>query len=86
MNLYLISQTESRGYETFDSAVVAAESEEDARTIHPGDTLHGRGGWEDDGYSYSWVERGKVDRVAVELIGVAMHQDRGVICASFNAG
>jgi len=35
MNLYLISQTQNRNYDTYDSAVVAAESEEHARAIHP---------------------------------------------------
>ena len=35
MNLYLISQTQNQTYDTYDSAVVAAESEEHARAIHP---------------------------------------------------
>ena len=36
MNLYLISQNRNNGYDTYDSAVVAAESEEKARMIRPG--------------------------------------------------
>ena len=35
MNIYLISQTENTGYDTYDSAVVCAENEEEARTTHP---------------------------------------------------
>ena len=35
MNLYLISHDADDLYDTFDSAVVAAESEEDARNISP---------------------------------------------------
>lgn len=35
MNIYLISQDHVNGYDTFDSAVVIAASEEDARRIHP---------------------------------------------------
>lgn len=35
MNLYLISQDINVAYDTYDSAVVAAESEQDARTMHP---------------------------------------------------
>ena len=35
MNLYLISQSVNNEYDTYDSAVVAAESEEDATKIHP---------------------------------------------------
>lgn len=36
MNLYLIWQEKNTNYDTYDSAVVAAESAEDARWIHPG--------------------------------------------------
>ena len=35
MNLYLLTQRTNNGYDTYDSCVVAAESESDARTIHP---------------------------------------------------
>ena len=35
MKLWLISQTENEGYDTYDSAVVAAETENAARLIHP---------------------------------------------------
>lgn len=33
MNLYLLKQEINTGYDTYDSCVVAAESEEDARVI-----------------------------------------------------
>lgn len=35
MNLYWISQSDVDGWDTFSDAVVAAESEEVARSIHP---------------------------------------------------
>lgn len=35
MRLYLITQNLVEGYDTYDSAVVAAESSDDARKIHP---------------------------------------------------
>lgn len=35
MKLYLISQTENRDWDTFDSFVVAAKNENDARLIVP---------------------------------------------------
>lgn len=86
MNLYRISQTERGGvgvYDYYSSAVVAAESEEEARRTHPG----GPGGWEyDKEYSYDchWVE---MDKVAVELIGTAVPGfHAGVVVASFHAG
>jgi hypothetical protein len=35
MNLYLVSQDINTGYDTYDSMIVSAESEIDARNIHP---------------------------------------------------
>jgi hypothetical protein len=35
MKLYKISQEENRDYDTYDSAVVIAESEDEARFMHP---------------------------------------------------
>ena len=35
MKLYLISQDVNNDYDTYDSAVVVAKSEQDAREIHP---------------------------------------------------
>ena len=80
MNIYLLKQDIVDGYETFDSAVVVAESEDDARTIHPRSN-----GWV---FRYGdWVEFKDIDKIKVTLIGVAdPDQERGVILASFNAG
>lgn len=36
MNLYLLTQNDNTGYDTYDSAVVAAKDETQARSIHPG--------------------------------------------------
>lgn len=75
MNLYLISQDVYTGYDTFDSAVVAADSEDEAQRVQPSGP----------GYSYGWPEDHKV--VKVRLIGIAQPDvERGVVCASFNAG
>lgn len=35
MNLYRISQEENQKYDTYDSAVVAADSSDIAKLIHP---------------------------------------------------
>ena len=35
MNLYLISQNHNNDYDTYDSAVVVAESAESAKRMHP---------------------------------------------------
>lgn len=88
MNLYLISQSANGGYDTYDSAVVCAENEADARTIHPcGDSPHyvvppGKG--VTDQRFGTWTSQ---DNVTVELLGVAEGSvPRGVVLASYNAG
>ncbi len=80
MKLYLISQDVLNGYDTYDSAVVAAPDEQTAQSIHPA-------GWAtklsplDD----RWVR--DPGQVKVMYLGVADPEVReGVICASFNAG
>lgn len=76
MNLYLISQTDNDDYDTYDAAVVAANSEEDARNTHPDGTSSLAG--------YTWTAR---ENVSVKLIGRAKGGTiAGVILASFNSG
>lgn len=81
MKLYLISQDKNTGWDTYDSAVVAAESEEQARMTHPS----GKNNW--DGEHEDWGAWCASKYVNVKLIGTADNgTDAGVICASFNAG
>lgn len=82
MNLYKLSQSDRIDYDTYDSCVVASESEDEARKIHPGDyPLEEDGRW----VSRPWAK--KPENVTVELIGIATPgTEEGVICASFNAG
>lgn len=79
MKLWLISQNENNGYDTYDSAVVAAETEELARITMPSD-------YEEFGREYgAWCSGPEM--VKVELLGdAAPNITAGVICASFNAG
>jgi hypothetical protein len=72
----LISQDVVRGHDTYDSAVVVAESIEQAQNIHP------RGKWG----GYTWA--GKPEDVKAELIGLCIppRPVGTIICASFNAG
>lgn len=75
MFLYLLSQNQNGGYDTYDSCVVAAETEEEAREINPG------GIWSSNVWANS------PDKVTVERIGVAFDGvEPGVVIASFNAG
>jgi hypothetical protein len=80
VNLYLISQTEEEGYDTYDSAVVCAASEDEARKLHPS----GRN--EQWGTAYSaWCAA--PESVTVKQIGVAVEErPAGIVLASFNAG
>ncbi len=75
MNLYLLSQSVNEGYDTYDSCVVAAETEDDARNMHPA-------GYKD------WIDNwAQPDQVSVKLLGkAAIGITSGVYCSSFNAG
>ena len=90
MKLWMISQNENDDYDTFDSAVVAAETEADARHMSPADI------WMSPGHIRSDAERednkrcywtSNVDAVTVRLLGeAAPGMEAEIICASFNAG
>lgn len=81
MKIYLLSQDDNQNYDTYDSCIVVAESEEDAKTIHPNG----------DEYTkpislYTDWAREK-ESISCKEIGEAnSDQVRGVILASFNAG
>ena len=79
MDLWKISQSVNDDYETYDAAIVAAETEEEARGMHP-DYVDGSG---DHGSAWTWTTP---DNVTVEHIGEAsLGTKKGVILASFNA-
>jgi hypothetical protein len=84
MKLFRISQIENNGYDTYDSAVVVAESAEAAQLLNP---MYGDSGIVDDGLKWGnscWVGP---EFVSVEYLGEAAEGMRaGIICASFNAG
>ena len=79
MNLYLLTQDEETGYDTYDSVVVAALSEEQAKKMHPSG---------DDAWGYwSGCWPANPENVEVKLIGKAVKGTvSGVILSSFNAG
>ena len=81
MKLWHISQEQHDSYDTFDSAVVAAETAELAAKIHPFGKV-----WPDwrDGPYPCWATDWQ--QVTVKEIGEASEGVSGVICASFNAG
>lgn len=102
MNLYLISQDINNNYDTYDAAVVAAESEDDARAIHPSPyvTHISCGAWmgthgvkaldNKAGKEYPTGNVEWVDYKEIDKITVQLigttDRERGVVLASFNAG
>jgi hypothetical protein len=91
MKLYLVRRTDDVGYDEYDSIVVAANDETEARNTHP------------YGSDYKWTGKvwtrhnpvyGRTDdatwadpeTLTVEPIGTANEGVAGVICSSFNAG
>ena len=80
MKLFLLSQNINSGYDTYDSIIVCAETEEDARKIHP----YGGENTKNNGEYSVWADP---EDVFVEEIGTANKDvEKGVVIASFNAG
>ena len=78
MKLWLISQTINCGCDTYDSAVVAAETEEAARRMSPDGVI------DPDIVTVRWAS---LMDIHVEYLGEAREgHPAGVVCASFNAG
>lgn len=94
MKLWKIWQEQNQTYDTYDSAVVAAETEEVAKKIIPG---HGKE-WSQDGKLMrrirdkvqldqwpSWAS--ELSAVQVQYLGEASPDiETGIIVASFNPG
>lgn len=87
MNLYLIADSGEGGFDTFDCAVVRAQSADAARRIHP----NGRSVYIDNptdsednwDWERTWIAPSKV---VVTHLGTSVLDEPGVVCASFNAG
>ena len=77
MNLYLLTQDDNNGWDTYDSCIVCAETEEEAIKINPDNE------WENK--FTCWAS--KPELVDATFIGVASDDlEKGVVLASFNAG
>ena len=101
MKIYLISQSHNHDYETFDSAIVIAENEDQAKHIHPGGLRWILDCWHDwyikDEHSKEKIWGAEIDHtwcdpkdVAVKLLGdlydMSDYTSGDVILSSFNAG
>jgi hypothetical protein len=79
--LYLLTRPDFCKYDEYDSAIVCAANEEDAREIHPS-------GDNNDYNLVSWSGFTTKEKVIIKRIGIADDdiEPNSVICASFNAG
>lgn len=83
LKLFLISQSEVSGYDTYASAVVCARNEDEARKIHP--NQNAADPWRKSYPSDCWASR--PEAVEVKLLGrAAPGSEPGVILSSFHAG
>ena len=73
MKLYLVTRTDRIGYDHFDSQVVAAFDENDARSIIP------------NGDSGSWT-RNPSSLEVIQIGRPSEGVERGTVLSSFNAG
>ena len=81
MKIYLLTQNDNNDYDTYDSCIVCAENETDAKTIHP----DGRAYKEPNSQWSDWAL--KETSIFCKEIGIANEEQvRGVILGSFNAG
>lgn len=91
-NIYLLKQTVNNGYDTYDSAVVCANSKDEARLIHPGGNddigVNNNGEFYSKRYKYASDDWVPIVNVTVIYIGIAGEEviTGQVICSSFNAG
>jgi len=83
MKLYLLSQGVNTGYDSYESCVVCARNEKEAKTISPSPSINQ---WPSGHNSYgTWTD--DVSKITAVEIGTAKRgMKKGVICSSFNAG
>ena len=75
MNIYLLSQNVSHGYDTFDAMVVAADDVIEAKTLSM-EKAYGADSWTD-----------KYGDITAKIVGYAViGTSKGVLLGSFHAG
>lgn len=83
-NIYKVSGGPG-GYDTYDSFICYAKTKEEAKDLHPSDTMRISEMKKDDNfYMHDWTPDTKT--LTVELLGKAYNRETKVILASFNAG
>lgn len=87
--LYLVKRTDKVTWDEYDSFVVCAESEDEARRVSPNGMMFFEDGISEQSKQYfksGWTD--KIETLEVSCIGLASVslKNRKVICASYNAG
>jgi len=80
MNIYLLKQDLITGKDTYNSAIVIADTIEEAKSIHPAN-------YTDKNYwcEYTWPSRDQLDHIKVIQLGIAYaHLKKGVVLSSLN--
>lgn len=95
--IYLLTQNQNTGYDTYDGVVVVADSEEEAKKIHPSEYYI----FQDDGWYFKYSDGkindtreytaggwAEVEDITATIIGESdgTFGAGTVVCASFNAG
>lgn len=97
MNLYLLKRLDSIDYDDYDSCIVCAIDNDDARTIHPSEFVTHikeskwmgtyQNGGEYECSDYGWPNHDEYDCIEITLLGIAdSNVKRGCIIGSYNAG
>lgn len=85
LKLYLLTQNDNNGYETYDSCIVCAKDEKEAKTISPEGGIFVETTGKKSSWYPAWAKR--ASSITCEEIGTANEaQKKGVVLSSFNAG
>lgn len=93
LKIYLLTQNEVRGWDTYDSCVVIAANEEEAKKIHPGNFKV----WNPNANCFTWPGENErdylvdwpndLDAITATYLGEAkLGSEPGRVCSSFKAG
>lgn len=81
----MLTQNDNNGYDTYDSCIVCAKNEKEARTISPEGGIFVETAGKKGFHWTSWAK--SASAITCEEIGTANEtQKKGVVLASFNAG
>jgi hypothetical protein len=85
MKLFMISQNVNNDYDTYDSAVVIADSADTAQRMHP-HYVETAGVVPDGHDEWAYAEWARPEFVSVEYLGETAATMPRIICTSYNAG